>query len=289
MPAERSGPLLAFEDVRKVFRAGLLGGENVVALDDFSLTLEGESPRIVSIAGESGSGKTTLARLGLGLLRPTAGTVRYRGRSLDALRAGDRLAFRREVQAVFQDPYSAYNPFYRVDHVFQVLIRTFGLARDERAARALVHEALAVVGLAPRDVLGRHPHELSGGQAQRVMIARAFLPRPRLVIADEPVSMIDASLRRTVLEAMRGLKEAFGISFLYITHDLATAYEVSDELLVLQRGRVVERGSAADVFASPAHAYTARLIAAIPIADPERRLRPRPAPAREPAGLGART
>lgn len=267
----RRPPLLEFVDARKEFASGLFGRRRHVALELLALAFDGEEATITTIAGESGSGKTTVARLALGLLTPTAGEVRFRGESLTALSGPRRLAFRREVQAVFQDPYDAYNPFYTVDHVFDSLIGRFRLASKARAARALVEDALAVVGLDPRETLGRHAFELSGGQAQRVMIARAFLLKPRLIVADEPVSMVDASLRGVILETMLRLKRGHGISFLYVTHDLSTARWVSDDILVLHEGRVVERGPAARVLDAPEHAYTRLLVASIPLPDPDRR------------------
>lgn len=262
-------PLLEARAVSKVFGGGRFGrGGGHRAVVDVSLALPAEEPRFVTIAGESGSGKTTIARLVLGLLRPTSGEIRYRGVPLERLSRPQARAFRREVQAIFQDPFEVYNPFYRVDHVFEVPIAAFRLARSRDEARRLVEEALDVVGLDPRQVLGRYPHQLSGGQRQRVMVARAFLVRPRIIVADEPVSMVDASLRSSILEAMLRLKRDFGISFLYITHDLSTAAEVSDEIVVLHRGRVVERGPIRRVIEAPQDPYTKLLIASIPIPDP---------------------
>jgi ABC-type oligopeptide transport system ATPase subunit len=273
-------PLLEARRLSKVFgrgRLGRAGGHR--AVDDVSLALPLEEARFVAIAGESGSGKTTIARLVLGLLRPTSGEILYRGVRLDRLTGRHARAFRREVQAIFQDPFEVYNPFYRVDHVFDLPIRMFRLAADRSAARRLVEEALEVVGLEAGQILGRYPHQLSGGQRQRVMVARAFLLRPRLIVADEPVSMVDASLRSSILEAMLRLKRDFGISFLYITHDLSTAYEVSDEIIILHRGRVVERGPVRRVIEAPQDAYTKLLIQSIPIPDPAVRWKGRLDPA----------
>lgn len=262
-------PLLEARAVSKVYGGGRFGRDGGHrALVDVSLALSAEEPRFVTIAGESGSGKTTIARLVLGLLRPTSGEIRYRGVPLDRLSRPQARAFRREVQAIFQDPFEVYNPFYRVDHVFEVPIKAFRLAAGRAEARRLVEEALDVVGLDASQVLGRYPHQLSGGQRQRVMVARAFLLRPRIIVADEPVSMVDASLRSSILEAMLRLKRDFGISFLYITHDLSTAAEVSDEIVVLHRGRVVERGPIRRVIEAPQDPYTRLLIASIPIPDP---------------------
>jgi peptide/nickel transport system ATP-binding protein len=219
------------------------------------------------VVGESGSGKTTLARLLLGLTDASGGEVRYRGTDLRRLGHAGRQSFRRDVQAIFQDPYGVYNPFYRVDHVLWTPVRRFRLAGTRAAARELIGAALRAVGLRPEEILGRFPHQLSGGQRQRVMVARALLLRPKLIVADEPVSMVDASLRATILGLLSQLKDEHGISILYITHDLATAYQVSDAILVLYRAHVVEAGSIDQVVNAPQHPYTRLLISAIPRAE----------------------
>jgi oligopeptide/dipeptide ABC transporter ATP-binding protein len=193
--------------------------------------------------------------------------VRYCGTDLRRLGGAERLQFRRDVQAVFQDPYGVYNPFYRVDHVLWTPIRRFRLARTKAAGRDLVDGALHAVGLRPEEILGRFPHQLSGGQRQRVMVARALLLRPKLIVADEPVSMVDASLRATILSSLRRLADEHGISVLYITHDLATAYQVSDAILVLYRAHVVEAGSVEPIVTAPQHPYTRLLISSIPRAE----------------------
>jgi peptide/nickel transport system ATP-binding protein len=265
-------PVVEFDAVRKVYGSGPLGsGGAVEALKAFSLGLPEAPARVVALAGESGSGKTTAANLVLGFLTPTSGQVRYRGRDLGTLSGRERTAFRREVQAITQDPYAAFNPFYRVRHVFDVVVRNFGIARGRTESRARVAEALEFVGLDPTRVLDAYPHQLSGGERQRVMVARAFLLRPKLIVADEPVSMVDASLRASILELMLRLKEEIGVSFLYITHDLSTAYRIADELIILRRGEVVERGEAHRVIDEPRHPYTRLLIGSIPIPDPDRR------------------
>jgi peptide/nickel transport system ATP-binding protein len=220
--------------------------------------------------GESGSGKTTLARLLLGLIAPTSGAVLYRGKDLRTLSHAERRANLRDVQAIFQDPYEVYNPFYKVDHVLETPIKAFGLARTRQESRALILDALRTVGLRERETLGRYPHQLSGGQRQRIMVARALLLRPRLIIADEPVSMVDASLRATILDSLRQLNREFGISLIYITHDLTTAYQMSENIIVLYRGSVAEAGDVELVVKQPRHPYTQLLIASIPLPDPTR-------------------
>ena len=257
-------PLLELRSVSKHFTGGMLGRDRKVALEPFSFAVDPALPGITAVVGESGSGKTTLARLLLGLIEPTEGEVRYRGRPLPTLSGAERREFRREVQAIFQDPYEVYNPFYRVDHVLTTPVRKFRLAANRAEGRELVEEALRAVGLRPEEILGRYPHQLSGGQRQRIMVARALLLQPRLIVADEPVSMVDASLRATILGSLRKLNEELGISILYITHDLATAYQVADTILVLYRASVVEAGDVELVVKAPRHPYTQLLISAIP-------------------------
>ena len=262
--------LLEARRLRKVFGGGVFGGQQgTVALDDFSFQIDAEPPTITAIVGESGSGKTTLARLLLGLAAPTSGEVLYQGKDLRRLSGDERRRFLRDVQVIFQDPYEVYNPFYKVDHVLTTPIEKFKLASSRQQAQALMEETLNAVGLRPEETLGRHPHQLSGGQRQRIMVARALLLQPRLIIADEPVSMVDASLRATILESLRQLHVRFGISLLYITHDLTTAYQISRNILVMYRGEVAEAGDVDRVVKEPRHPYTQLLIQSIPQPDPD--------------------
>jgi peptide/nickel transport system ATP-binding protein len=256
-------PLIEIDNVTKSFGGGLARAP-LVALADVSMTIRAERPSITAVVGESGSGKTTLARILLGLVAPTHGAVRYQGRDLASLSRAARLQFRRDVQPIFQDPYEVYNPFYRVDHVLTTPAANFRLAPTRAGRRALIEEALRNVGLRPEETLGRFPHQLSGGQRQRVMVARALLMRPRLIVADEPVSMVDASLRATILGSLKKLNAELGISIIYITHDLATAYQVSDTILVMYRARVAEMGEVARVVKAPQHPYTQLLVSSIP-------------------------
>jgi len=266
--------LLETRNVQKVFSSG--GGlfkknRQTVALENFSLAIEDHPPTFMTIAGESGSGKTTLANLLLGFLTPTKGEVLYRGQGLGQASPEVQQAFRKEVQAIFQDPFEVYNPFYKIDYILHTPIKKFGLAHSRAEAHDLIIEALRTVGLNPDDTLGRYPHQLSGGQRQRVTIARALLLRPQLIIADEPVSMVDASLRATILESLRTLYLDFGISFIYITHDLTTAYQMSDNIIILYQGTVAEAGGVEQVIKAPQHPYTQELVASIPLPDPEQR------------------
>jgi oligopeptide/dipeptide ABC transporter ATP-binding protein len=242
----------------------------LTALSDVSLTIDEARPSIIAVVGESGSGKTTLARILLGLEVPTTGRVLYHGEDLRSFGAAARMAFRRNVQAIFQDPYEVYNPFYRVDHVLTVPVQKFRLASSAAEGRALIETALRAVGLRPEEILGRFPHQLSGGQRQRIMVARALLLRPKLIVADEPVSMVDASLRATILGSLRKLHEELGISIVYITHDLATAYQISHNILVMYRAGVAEAGAVEGIVTRPEHPYTRLLISSIPRVSTER-------------------
>lgn len=256
--------LLELQNVTKVFKGG------TVALDDVSFTIDANSPSIISVAGESGSGKTTLGLMTLGFLEPSDGSVIYKGDDLSDLSKQQQLTFRKEVQAVFQDPFAVYNPFYKVDHMLQVPIKNFKLASSKAEGKRMIEEALVSVGLRPEETLGRFPHQLSGGQRQRLAVARALLLKPQLLMADEPVSMVDASLRATILETLHKLNKDFGITILYITHDLTTAYHVSDYIIILYRGSVMEAGDVDSVIKEPQHPYTQLLIDSIPWPDLQR-------------------
>jgi oligopeptide/dipeptide ABC transporter ATP-binding protein len=263
--------LLEFKNVTKTYSRGLLSRVSTVALNDMSLKLDADQPTIMTVAGESGSGKTTLAMLLLGFIAPSSGQILYKGKDIHSLRGEERMLFRREVQAVFQDPFAVFNPFYPVDHLLSVPIDRFKLAKTKRQARDKMEEALTAVGLRPEDVLGRFPHQLSGGQRQRINVARALVLRPKLLVADEPVSMVDASLRANILETLRGLQKNFGVSIIYITHDLTTAYHIAKSIVVLYRGSVMEAGDVDTVIKNPQHPYTRLLIDSIPWPDINRR------------------
>jgi len=250
------------------FGGGLFGRARKVALRGVTIALPAERPHILAVVGESGSGKTTLTRLLLGLQRPTRGRVTYAGRDIGDLHGGERLQYRRAVQAVFQDPFGAYNPVYRVDRSMLLPARVFGLARTDAHARELAERALRAVGLQPEETLGRYPHQLSGGQRQRLMVARAVMLRPRVLVADEPVSMVDASLRASILESLWRLRHEQGMSLVYVTHDLATAYQLADEIIVMRNGVVVEAGDPVQVIHHPQAEYTRALVAAVPPPDP---------------------
>ncbi|NLX37631.1 MAG: ABC transporter ATP-binding protein [Chloroflexi bacterium] len=267
-------PLLEARNVTKVFASrGTIGarGTTTVAVNQASLAIHATPPSIVAIAGESGSGKTTLSRLLLGLISPTSGEVFYRGRPMEAIKGAERMAFRRDVQAIFQDPFEVYNPFYRVDHALEVPIRRFEPHKSAAERRALIEQALDVVGLRVDETLGRYPHQLSGGQRQRVMVARALMLNPSIIVADEPVSMVDASLRASILESLLNAHDQRDIAIIYITHDLTTAYQVCTSILMMYSGAMVEVGSVEPVIKDPLHPYTQLLVGSIPLPDPTRR------------------
>jgi peptide/nickel transport system ATP-binding protein len=264
-------PLLEFKNVTKTYTRGLLSKASTTALNDVSLRLEQDKPTVLTVAGESGSGKTTLAMLLLGFTFPTSGQILYKGQDISRLRGDDRMSFRREVQAVFQDPFAVFNPFYTVDHLLSVPIKRFNLAKTKSEARDRMAEALTAVGLRPDEILGRFPHQLSGGQRQRINVARALVLKPRLLVADEPVSMVDASLRASILETLRTLQAEYGVSIIYITHDLTTAYHIAKSIIVLYRGCVMEAGDIDSVITHPQHPYTRLLIDSIPWPDISRR------------------
>jgi peptide/nickel transport system ATP-binding protein len=267
-----SQPLLEIRDATKIYRGGFLRpGQQLVALQNFNLTIPEKPATITAIAGESGSGKTTLANLILGFIGLTSGQIVYRGQDISAMSPKERLQYTRQVQAVFQDPYAAYNPFYRVKHIFDLVIQNFRLAPNEHAARELIEEALKMVGMRGEEVLEKYPHQLSGGQRQRMMVARAYLLKPSLIVADEPVSMVDASLRAMILDIMLKLREQQNISFLYITHDLSTAYQVCDDIYILYQGSIAEKGDTVQVIQNPKHPYVQMLIDSIPVPDPNQK------------------
>ena len=243
-------------------REHLLAPAAVVrALDDVSFTLRAGTT--LGIVGESGSGKSTLARLVMALEAPSSGRVRFEGRDLHGLEAGALRDARREFQMVFQDPYSSLDPRMPIARtVAEPLERLDHVNRAERRERAAA--MLDAVGLNAAQDLDKVPHEFSGGQRQRVAIARALVTRPKLIVADEPVSALDVSVQAQVLNLMQDLQQRFGLAYLFISHDLAVIDRMADELIVLQHGRVVERGNTDAVLRAPAHPYTQRLLAALP-------------------------
>jgi peptide/nickel transport system ATP-binding protein len=260
-----NAPLLQTEDLSRHFRLGSsLQRKTLHAVDDVSLQI-GEH-EIVALAGESGSGKSTIARLLARIYKPTAGEIYFQGRPLSKLRSRkDVLGYRSDVPMVFQDPFASINPVFRVSHG---VMRSLKLHRPELSADERVQEAEKVftaVGLTPaNEVLQRFPHELSGGQRQRVGFAQALAMRPKLILADEPVSMLDVSIRIGLLNLMAQLRDEQGVSILYITHDIASARYVADRLIVMYAGHIAEQGPVEEVLANPRHPYTQLLLSAVP-------------------------
>ena len=260
-----TSPLLEADAVGRTYGVGsILSRRRVRAVDGVSVAMAADRPEILTIIGESGSGKTTLARMILNMVAPTDGTIRFRGTDVATIRRrADRLAFMKQVQPVFQNPFEAFNPLKRLErYLFMTAARMAGLEAPAEI-EASVERALRKVGLSLAEVRGRHPHELSGGQLQRVAIARALISEPALLVADEPVSMIDASLRMSIVNLLRKLRDEDGVSIVYITHDLATAYYISDRIMIMRAGRVVEAGEARTVLDDPRDDYSIRLKRAV--------------------------
>jgi peptide/nickel transport system ATP-binding protein len=253
--------MLELESVTKVFKTGTFGGSAVTAVSGVTFGLRpGE---IVSLIGESGSGKTTIGKLILRLTNATGGSITFDGRDVSGLDRRELRSYYGRVQGVFQDPFSSYNPVFKVDRVFEMVRGAYlpGLSKAEWLGRR--RRALEDVGLEPGDVLGKFPHQLSGGQLQRLLIARSLILDIEILVADEIISMLDASTRIDVLNILGDLKER-GLGVLFITHDLALGHYISDRVVILQHGRIVEMGSAPKVFRNPAHPYTQMLLACVP-------------------------
>jgi peptide/nickel transport system ATP-binding protein len=265
-----TAPVLAVEGVTKAYsRGGLFGGGVFRAVDDVSFSISAERPEIFTIVGESGSGKTTLSRMILNLVVPTAGAIRFRGTDVTHARGrGARMRFMAAVQPIFQNPFEAFNPLNRVDGYLLSTARHFADAKRRSEAEAIADQALQKVGLSFAEVHRRFPHELSGGQLQRVAIARALIPGPALIVADEPVSMVDASLRMAIVNLFRALRDDLSVSIIYITHDLATAYYISDRIIIMQKGKVVEGGPARAILDNPQHPYSILLKSSVLSPDP---------------------
>ncbi|MFO7292595.1 MAG: ATP-binding cassette domain-containing protein [Actinomycetes bacterium] len=253
--------MLEFDSVTKEFRVGAFGRLTITAVDDVSFRIApGE---IVSLIGESGSGKSTIGRMILRLTPATKGTIRFDGVDVSTLGRKELKEYYRHVQGVFQDPFSSFNPVFKADRVFEMLRSQFYPDRSGSEWEDRVAKAVEDVGLNPVQVLNRYPHQLSGGQLQRMLLARALLLDLRLLVADEVISMLDASTRVGVLNLLAELRER-GLSILFITHDLALGYYISDRTIILRRGSIVEMGDTRRVFQDPRHPYTQTLLASVP-------------------------
>jgi ABC-type oligopeptide transport system ATPase subunit len=252
--------MLALENISKTYKVGTFGGKQLVAVRDVSLEIDpGE---VVSLIGESGSGKSTIGRMILRLSAATGGTIRFDGVDISSLKGRRVKEYYRSVQGVFQDPFSSYNPIFKADRVLSLIRDTYfsGMRRAEWNAK--VADSLEAVGLND-DCLGKYPHQLSGGQLQRLLLARALLLDIRILVADEVISMLDASTRVDVLNLLGELK-ARGLGILFITHDLSLGNYISERTVILRRGSIVEMGATEKVFGNPLHPYTKMLIASVP-------------------------
>jgi peptide/nickel transport system ATP-binding protein len=226
-----------------------------------NVTFDVEKGEIVTIVGQSGSGKTTVAKMILRLIEPTSGKITFKGK--DAF-AYDKREYYRSIQAIVQDPYSAYNPFYKVDRVLEEIFGLYNDGPSSNQEKEIIHSTLARIGINPEEILGRYPHQLSGGQLQRFLIARPLIINSELVVADEATSMLDASTRAGILNLLISLKEKEKISVLFITHDIAQAQYVADKVLIMQNGEVIEQGPSDRVFLHPSHPYTKELFDSVP-------------------------
>jgi peptide/nickel transport system ATP-binding protein len=253
--------MLRLDNVTKRYRVGTFGSRELVAVRDVSL--EVRPGEVVALIGQSGSGKSTIGRMVLRLTSVSGGTISFDGTDVAGLKGARLRAYYGHVQGVFQDPFSSYNPVFKADRTLELVRETYFPRLAERPWRDKVEASLAAVRLDPGQVLGRYPHQLSGGQLQRLLVARALLLDIRLLVADEIISMLDASTRIDVLNLLGDLK-ARGLGILFITHDLSLGNYLSDTAVILHRGEVVETGPAEQVFARPVHPYTRSLLASVP-------------------------
>jgi peptide/nickel transport system ATP-binding protein len=262
--------ILELRHVSKAFRmGGLFSPRRIEAVKDVSFSLDTERPEVFAIVGQSGSGKSTLANMVLGSELPSAGSLLFHGEDIAVHRSrSERTAFMSKVQPIFQNPFEAFNPLTRIDSYLYSTARRFRGADGRAEQEGLADASLQRVGLSITEIRGRYSHELSGGQLQRVAVARALIPEPELIVADEPVSMVDASLRMSIVNLFRDLRDSLGVSIIYITHDLATAYYIADRLIIMKSGEVVVAGNAKDVLGNPQHAYSRALKSAVLPPDP---------------------
>jgi ABC-type microcin C transport system duplicated ATPase subunit YejF len=252
---------LKLDQVSKVYPSTARGGGLTPALRKVSFEMKpGE---VISLIGESGSGKTTIGRILLRLTKPTSGTVTFDGKDITSYSARGLREYYRSVQGVFQDPFSSYNPIYRVDHVYDLVRSSYFPKVSDKEWSAMVEQAIDAVALNPGEVLGKYPHQLSGGQQQRLLIARALLLDVKVLVADEIISMLDASTRVDVLNLLVKLKRQ-GMAVLFITHDLSLGNYVSDRTIILRHGAIVEMGATEKIFGNPQHDYTKMLLTAVP-------------------------
>jgi peptide/nickel transport system ATP-binding protein len=256
--------MLKIDNLSKIYKVGTFGGQELRAVDQVSF--EVEDRQIVSLIGESGSGKSTIGKMILGLLSKSSGTISFNGADTSFLYKNDLKEYYRHVQGVFQDPFSSYNPIFKADRVFKLIKDEFFPGVEVCEWQEKVENALKSVGLNPENVLNKFPHQLSGGQLQRLLIARTLLLNIKFLVADEVISMLDASTRIDVLNLLADLK-ARGLSILFITHDLCLGYYISDQSVILYKGHIMEKGTTEKIYSSPSHPYTQMLMASVPRLD----------------------
>lgn len=257
--------LLEIKNVSKIFRiGGMLSKKKLTAVDDVSIDLDSDKPVILSIVGESGCGKTTLCKMILRLYEADEGSIYLSGKDYNDKKNYDPKQFRLDVQPIFQNPYESFSARKAVDSYLYNTALRLGISKNKEEASKLIDEVLRSVGMSLAVVKGKYPAQFSGGELQRISIARALITRPKLIIADEPVAAIDASMKMNIVNLFKDLKDQYKVSFIYITHDLSTAYYVSDYIATLYRGCLIEYGSATEIMDYPAHPYTELLLNAVP-------------------------
>ncbi|MGC8638118.1 MAG: ABC transporter ATP-binding protein [Athalassotoga sp.] len=252
--------LIQIQNLTKIFKSGLVGGYFTTAVDNISFDIH--KSEIISLVGESGSGKTTVGRLILRLAKPSLGKITYEGIDISTLRGKKLKEYYKHVQGIFQDPFASFNPIFKVDRVFDLLFDSYLKDKTDKKHELIV-ESLEKVGLNSLDILGKYPHQMSGGQLQRILIARTLLLDTKLLIADELISMLDASTRVDVLNILGNLRDKEKMSVLFITHDLSLGYYISDTTMIMYKGNLVEFGKTKLVFDNPLHPYTRMLLSAV--------------------------
>ena len=259
--AEKNLNIMSVKNLSKVFKSGVIRPKYTAAVQDVSFDIKAGT--IISLIGESGSGKTTIGKLILKLIKPSSGNIYYRENDIEEINNKDELKkYYKKVQGIFQDPFATFNPLYRVDRIFAMIYDSFGYDKKNKEER--IYQVLQDVNLVPERTLGKFPHQLSGGQLQRLLIARALLMDVDVLIADELISMLDASTRIGVLNLLVELTKKNGMSIIFITHDLNLGYYISDESLIMYKGRLVESGDTKKIYENPIHPYTKMLFNSVP-------------------------